>query len=382
MTRNRDIAQILGKTEAENTTNASLGDGSGGSGSGVIAYSHDSSGGLLSESTTGHTDGSLHWLGALNELYVWDSAATKYYLVENTKTIGLGEVPPTQAQGSTYGFASGGASPSSRPSGNFNNISRFAFVNETSASDHGDLTVSRDIPGGNSSSTHGYSIGGFLRPAFSATNVIDKFAMASSANATDVGDDTVTGYYAMGSPSPSHGYHAGGFPSPSYTAVRRYSFSSDENASSVGTLSNNTIPRGSYTSTTHGFQVGHGSANAVKYPFAASGVSSVTVGTLDTGAGQAVSAADAGYYSQTYNNMDIIKTPFATDVSSTVNTFTSSTSNWYSEGSTSSSQTDGYWQGHNSSNSIYKFNFASNGSVTDVADLANAHGQNSAGHQV
>jgi len=292
---------------------------------------------------------------------------------------------PTQAQGSTNGYAAGGSNPSSRPSTNYNSISRFSFANEATGADHGDLTATKEAAGGNSSSSHGYVVGGFTRPSYTIFNVIEKFAFASSSNATDVGDDLGVNHYGQGSPSPTHGYHAGGFPNgPAgmYTAIRRYSFSSDENASSTGTLNRNVFGRGSYTSTTDGYVVGLGSATAEKFPFAASGASSSSVGTLNTQYAQASNSHLAGYYHDLYNAQDMIKTPFATDTSSTLFTMSiSPVANWYQECSTCSSTTDGYWQGHFNGNSIWKFNFSSEGVVTDTADLSNSTHQGSTGHQ-
>ena len=322
MTRNRDIAQILGLTEAENTTNASLGDGSGGGGSGVTAYDYDSSGGLLLASTTDHTDGSLHWLGEVNELYVWDSAATKYYLVENTKTLGLGEVAPTQAQGSTYGFASGGYAPG----GNSNNaIGRFAFANESSSSSIGNLTQGRQLNGSNSSSTHGYHVGGYIRPGFASSNIIDKFAMASTGNATDVGDDTGSYYYRKGGPSDTHGYHAGGH-SPMQSEIMRYSFSTDENATDVGDLAQTTIGRGAFTSTTHTYICGHGADNQVEKFAHSTSVTGTSVGNLGNSQyGVATNDATAGYFAYMSAGSNIQKHLFASDATaSTAGTINSS----------------------------------------------------------
>lgn len=66
--RTRDIANILGKTEADNTTNASLGSGGGGGGG---ATSYDSAGVLP---TSGNTAGDLAFTTDKKALYNWDGS--------------------------------------------------------------------------------------------------------------------------------------------------------------------------------------------------------------------------------------------------------------------------------------------------------------------
>ena len=67
MSRNADIAKILGRTEATNASNTALGTGSGG-GSGVTSYDSD---GLLPSS--GNSIGDFAFSKEQKELYIWDS---------------------------------------------------------------------------------------------------------------------------------------------------------------------------------------------------------------------------------------------------------------------------------------------------------------------
>lgn len=67
MSRSRDIAAIMGATEAENTSNISLGAGGGGGG----ATSYDSAGALP---TSGNTAGDLAFTTDKKALYNWDGA--------------------------------------------------------------------------------------------------------------------------------------------------------------------------------------------------------------------------------------------------------------------------------------------------------------------
>ena len=82
-------------------------------------------------------------------------------------------------QGSVAGFTSGGSAPPT-----VNVIDKFPFSTDSNATDVGDLTQSRAFTTGQSSSTHGYTSGGYSGPF----NTIDKFPFATNGNASDVGD--------------------------------------------------------------------------------------------------------------------------------------------------------------------------------------------------
>jgi hypothetical protein len=94
------------------------------------------------------------------------------------------------------GYTSGGygrlppGSPRPTSPATFRNIiDKFPFATDASATDVGDLTLSRQFPAGQSSTVSGYTSGG-RNPSFNPpySNVIDKFPFATNANATDVGD--------------------------------------------------------------------------------------------------------------------------------------------------------------------------------------------------
>jgi hypothetical protein len=69
VSRNRDIATILGRSEAANASNTALGTGSGGGGGGATSY--DSAGALP---TSGNTAGDLAFTTNKKALYNWDGA--------------------------------------------------------------------------------------------------------------------------------------------------------------------------------------------------------------------------------------------------------------------------------------------------------------------
>ena len=81
------------------------------------------------------------------------------------------------------------------PVGNDDPIDKFSFATDGNATDVGDLTVGRQTGAGSSSTTHGYSAGGY---GPGTSNIIDKFPFSTDANATDVGDLTLGRYQGAG----------------------------------------------------------------------------------------------------------------------------------------------------------------------------------------
>ena len=86
--------------------------------------------------------------------------------------------------------------------------------------------------GGNSSTTHGYTIG-----AGSGHSNIEKYSFASDANSTSVGVVTQARRYASGTSSTTHGYcHGGHLSGTNYNVIDKFTFSADNNATDVGDL--------------------------------------------------------------------------------------------------------------------------------------------------
>jgi hypothetical protein len=77
MSRSKDIAEILGLTEAENTTNASLGDGSGGGS--VTTYATPAN-----LPTSGNTSGDQAFVTSNNRLYIWNGSGWYNIALVNT----------------------------------------------------------------------------------------------------------------------------------------------------------------------------------------------------------------------------------------------------------------------------------------------------------
>ena len=133
---------------------------------------------------------------------------------------------------SDYGYKSGGMDGGNSP---MDEIQKFSFSSSGNATTVGDLAVAkRGIHSGQSSSTYGYKPGGGESGADRAS--IEKFSFASDGNSTAVGVLTVERSSTADSSSTTHGYSAGGYVVPHTNEIDKHSFSSDGNASDVGDL--------------------------------------------------------------------------------------------------------------------------------------------------
>lgn len=141
----------------------------------------------------------------------------------------------------THGYTSGGyyltpAMPS--PTGGRNIIDKFPFTTNANATNVGVLSQARYGSAGQSSTISGYTSGGFETINNLKVNIIDKFPFAADGNAIDVGDLTVTRMYIAGQSSRSHGYNSGGFSTLnlSLNTIDKFPFVTDSNAADVGDL--------------------------------------------------------------------------------------------------------------------------------------------------
>lgn len=139
------------------------------------------------------TDGYV--VGGSNNAIPVFSSIDKFPFATDGNATNIGDLPRTTRNhagqnSATHGYISGGTSPTI-PSGMNNNIEKFAFASDTTtATDVGDLTAGRYGGAGTSSTSSGYTAGGYW-PAPSVGFIIDKFPFAADGNATDVGDLTV-----------------------------------------------------------------------------------------------------------------------------------------------------------------------------------------------
>ena len=178
---------------------------------------------------------------------------------------------------STHGYRAGGNDPATPPAAaGLNIIEKFIFASDGNGADVGDLQRTKYLFSASNSTTHGYVAAGIdVDPGASPVVVypltIDKWAFASDGNATDVGDVTRAAYGSGGNSSSTHGYTGGGYvPSLSSRSsdIEKYSFSSDGNSAQAGDL---TVAR----------DVGAGANSPTSGYTAGGSVSPVKVNTID-----------------------------------------------------------------------------------------------------
>lgn len=276
--------------------------------------------------------------------------------------------------GANFGYVSGGVD---YPSIYKNTIERFPFAIDFDETDVGDLTVGRSSASGASSSTHGYTAGGWDG---TRSNVIDKFQFVATSNATDVGDMVVGRSHMASTHSPTHGYSSGGYTGPPFLVrdnIDKFSFSVDGNATDVGNLNQGRGEVFGQTSSTHGYTSGGNSSPAGgvivntidKFPFSsdnnATDVGDLTVAKFDaTGLSSDVAGySGSGNTNSTTSDNTLDKFPFASDANARDAGDLSSS---VTRRAGVSSKTDGYLAGGNLApaappvdyQNIHKFPFA------------------------
>ena len=184
--------------------------------------------GAIGQSSSDHGYTSGGEPGAVNTIdkftFSADANATDVGDLTNTIAEAAGQ------SSSDHGYVSGG-----NPANNV--IQKFTFSADANATDVGDLTSARYRSAGQNSDTHGYNSGGALgAPTYADTNIIEKFSFTTDGNATDVGDVTIARRSLAGQSSTTHGYSSGGYGPNFSNIIDKFPFSTDTNASDVGDL--------------------------------------------------------------------------------------------------------------------------------------------------
>ena len=295
--------------------------------------------------------------------------------------------------GKSLGFTSGGAAPTQ------DTIENFSFSSNTTATDHGNLAMARNAAGGCSSATDGYSVGGFVNgPAGGVGGFrenIDRFSFTSNTTATDHGDLSRATSGCNGCSSSTNGYAVGGNLGPSNiqsNIIDTFTFGSNSNATDHGDMSMAGRGRGGgHSSYTDGYVSGGetpGPPSVVrvsiidKFSFA-SNTTAAAHGDISVArsysAGQSSNThgfTSGGYTGSVTENV-IDKFSFTTNITSAGHgDLTVSRSQLAGQSST----THGYCAGGSSTNHIDKFSFASQANAIDHGDLAVAE-TTPAGHQ-
>ena len=139
---------------------------------------------------------------------------------------------------STHAYISG-AKEGPYPGTECNNIRKFAFANESTNTDVGELSALRNSAGGASSPENGYSLGG--GSGLTGTDVIDKFPFTSDTNATDVAELTRTLIGSSGTASPTSGYMKGGtgcWPPTlvDFNTIEKFPFATESPSTDIGDI--------------------------------------------------------------------------------------------------------------------------------------------------
>ena len=296
---------------------------------------------------------------------------------------GAGNIAPFHfTNAALYCFNPGGATTGDQ---NQLHIDKFVFASDGDAADQGDLSQNRRGMSHTSSTTHGYSAGGYaMSPSpVGQSNYIDKFAMASPASATDVGDLSVSGETHAGVTSETYGHAVGG--GAGLRRCDRYSFASDGSAVNLGNFLsvNRDYPQGG-SSQTHGYIMGSYSGTPTnqieKFAFADDTLTA-NVGDITQAKVKGASHSQVGYVwtsgsFQPPATDQIDKMSTATD-SDSVDSVSNLSEDLYGTGCGSMSSTYGYCMGGSISGArndvCDKWPFASSSTATVVGSLTNAH---------
>lgn len=135
---------------------------------------------------------------------------------------------------------------------------KFAFASNTTASDAGDLSITRQSSAGSQDATHGYCASGQNAAGADQTR-IDRFAFASDGDSVDCGDVTQgRGGTDNGCCSLEHGYKAGGYSSGiTYTnVIDKHTFAASAVSTDVGDVASTNQGNSANCSTTYGYAFG------------------------------------------------------------------------------------------------------------------------------
>lgn len=174
---------------------------------------------------------------------------------------------------STNGYSTGGYEGPARAT----YIAKFPFASSTGATFNADLQYAVGFHMSSSSETNGYTVGGISNPfgqpgahpeggstGTYRINEIQKFPFSSDGNATDVAELTQDRERGAGLSSREFGYSAGGRKDPSpatVNVIERWSHTSDANGSDVGDLIGATEHVAGISATSVGYSTG-GTADA------------------------------------------------------------------------------------------------------------------------
>ena len=279
--------------------------------------------------------------------------------------------------GSVRGYALGGATPS-----NTDTMEKFPFSSDTSATDIGELAAARFYGGGAQSQTDGYYVGGQNGGIYDA---IQKFPFSSDTNAVDVAE--TANPFAAGSyhSSETHGYTAGNLQTTDSRdqRINKFPFSSDSPGANSAALGERRryVSGGSYGNVA-GYMMGGAISNTYQDTVRKFSFSSDADAT-DVGELPAVLGAGSTNSSEThaYNNggrrpggvNTIEKYTFATDGPAVdIGELATSTVDTSGASSTASGYVTGGAPPNSGNTGLDKYSFSSDGSAKDIGEITQA----------
>jgi len=348
------------------------------------------------------------------EMYACTDATTDANVWTNVGA-GSGNVRPYSFNdgGSSYGYMGGGHSLYGAAPTNINVIDQFSFTSDGDATDIANLTQSRSSTAGASSTTHGYTAGGYggvNGTGAGSWNIVDRIAFASVVDATDVGDINYANTNVigpiMGTTNGDKAYFAnhmsvanGGSHGLTTAVFSKYTMSSNITASvdlDLGACDPTPVAMSSNslaTSQTHCYSIGGYKSAAPYYQNPITKMSYATEGTAtDVGDLTKISAGASHDCTQTatygykfggsgsppnpYDGGTIEKWSFASGTQDgvSIGTLLASTNGTvgFSSTNTWSSTTHGYVGGggyYNKTYAISKMNYATEATLTTVGNL-------------
>ena len=139
---------------------------------------------------------------------------------------------------STHGYSAGGYDYAPDWNNQFSDIEKFSFASEGNGVNCSNLTAETSYSSGSSSTTHGYTASGYITD-WLVTSKIDKMSFATEATASNIGNISVATHSPVSSSSTTDGYAAGGHLSGNTTAsasIQKYSHTSDGTVNIIGDI--------------------------------------------------------------------------------------------------------------------------------------------------
>ena len=139
---------------------------------------------------------------------------------------------------STHGYSAGGYDYAPDWNNQFSDIEKFSFASEGNGVNCSNLTAETSYSSGSSSTTHGYTAGGYITD-WLVTSKIDKMSFATEATASNIGNISAGMHSPVGSSSTTNGYATGGHLNGNTTAsvnIEKYSHTSDGTVNIIGDI--------------------------------------------------------------------------------------------------------------------------------------------------